>query len=779
MTKRRTAFSRGLLLALATGIAPDIATGQTPGTIEADLRAKSIDTRLQAIDAAATSGRADLDRLLLPLLNDRDWEIQERTATALGKAKCKPALKALIDLSIDGDVVRIRTAAATAAGEIDAAETTAALWKRAKGKTQVAALQAMAIANRKKPPFAEADKLKKLIRDEDRSLREAAALAWLECAADRGDALRTLLAEPFLVVRCAALDAVTEAPRTEDRQVLSAALRGGAQHEVVERRLVRAVAALIIADPTDRASLAESVLGEARDGALPSVRAARVVPMLCRGDKPVFDKKQAVLAVKPPLASDHAPARAAAAKALREIGGEDALAAALAAFPRETDRRALLQIVETVVALRPLTTPEAVTWLTDLVGRGVDEAITERALVLLGRSGIQGAAPTLQAALEHPKWTLGCCAAVSLGKTDDDAAFEPLHRLLQHKDWTRRGAAIVGLMHWNRAAAVEPLIGMLADQHPVVAGAAVAALRTMSLRFEIGADAKAWKNWWAQNKDKHQFVDRAQSIDKLKKYGYAVPDTEIYQGLDVVVFTSRGDHIEQLLERLKIAHRATESGKVSAAGMHPEAIFVSNCTGEITPDDVEPLAWFVRTGGSLFGSCWALTETIARVHPGVVQKATTRDQVLDDVRALPCRAESPLLNGVFPKGVVPIYHLEGAHLIDVLDPDRCEVLIDSPDAAERWGNGNLAAWFFSGHGVLFDSANHFDLQGFDSAPGLKTEKERQAYAVDHMGLSFDRWRTTRTEGYWKQAKNAGKSVPDLSAFRLLTNFVRSKRMAEY
>ena len=382
--------------------------------------------------------------------------------------------------------------------------------------------------------------------------------------------------------------------------------------------------------------------------------------------------------------------------------------------------------------------------------------------------------------MSNSKWTIACCAAVSLGKTDDDAALEPLTKLLQHGQWTHRGAAVVGLMHLTRPAVVEPLIGALADQNPVVAGAAHAALEAISGKFDQPAEAKAWKAWWAQHKDKHQFVDRAQAIDAKKKYGYAVPDIDIYQGLDVIaLLTPRGDHIEQLLTRLKIAHRGTEAGKITACGIHPEAIFVSNCTGEIKDEDVEPLAWFVRTGGSLFGSCWALQETIARIHPGVVQKATTRDQVLDDVRARPCRADSPLLNGVFPPGVVPIYHLEGAHLIDVADPERCEVLIDSPDCAERWGNGNLAAWFFSGHGVLFDSANHFDLQGFDSAPDLKTDKDRQAYAVDHMGLTFDKWRSTRTEAYWKQGPKAGKSVPDLSAFRLLTNFVRSKRMAEY
>jgi hypothetical protein len=268
-------------------------------------------------------------------------------------------------------------------------------------------------------------------------------------------------------------------------------------------------------------------------------------------------------------------------------------------------------------------------------------------------------------------------------------------------------------------------------------------------------------------------------LERAKKYGYAVADAEIYRGLDVVVFKCRGDHIEQLLEKLKISHRATEKGQVLAAGVHPEAIFVSNCTGELGPADLEPLQWFVRTGGSLFGSCWALSETIAKIQPGVVQMAPTPDQVLDNVRALPCRPDSPLLDGVFPPAVVPIYHLEGAHLIQVLDQERCEVLIDSPDAAERHGCGNLAAWFHVGHGVLFDSANHFDLQGLAGTNSLRTDKERQAYAVDHMGLSFADWRATRSEGYWKNPLKAGKSVPDLSAFRLLTNFVRSKRMAEY
>ena len=49
--------------------------------------------------------------------------------------------------------------------------------------------------------------------------------------------------------------------------------------------------------------------------------------------------------------------------------------------------------------------------------------------------------------------------------------------------------------------------------------------------------------------------------------------------------------------------------------------------------------------------------------------------------------------------------LEAASLIQVLDPERVEVLLDSPSAAARHGTGDLAAWFRVGHGTVLDTAN--------------------------------------------------------------------------
>lgn len=773
---------------LVTALLPTVATAQsTPAQLSSALRAKQIGQRLQAIDEIVTSDLVDGERLLTPLLNDKDWEVQEHAAHALGKlgklgkVQSKGSLNKLIMLAMDGNIVRVRRAAAVAVRHINAEEGAKSIFKKAKSKREVDALEALAIVLRAQPKFVGADKIEKLLTAKHPSLREAAARAWFEAAPNRAAAFKKLLGNGHLAIRCQTLEAVMEAPRKEDLKLVVNLFGGGGQHEVVARRIVRALAAVLAASDGDRAALAKTVLVASGASDTTLTRRAALVPLLCLGEKPIFDKKDGVEALRPCLSSEGERPRSAAVKALREIGGEEALAAALKHFNREDSGRVQLQLVETVAALRKPTTPEAVEWLVKIVRSEYDSEVRERAVVRLGKSGVKGASDVLIEATRDRKWTIACCAAVSLGKTDDDKALEPLKRMLAMSDWKLRGAAIIGLMHMSRDGVIDPVMAMLDDEHPVVANAAHEALRTMSRHYEAKKQRKAWLKWWGDNRKTHDFTDREATLNKLDKYGYAVPDTEIYDGLDVVVFTSRGDHIEQLLERLKIQYRTTEKAHVRAAGVHPEAIFVSNCTGELEPEDVEPLAWFVRTGGSLFGSCWALTETIARIHPGVMRKFQTQRDVLDDVRARPCKPDSPLLTGVFPPSVVPIYHLEGAHLIEVLDPDRCEVLIDSPDAAERHGCGNLAAWFFSGHGVMFNSANHFDLQGLGvaGAGALRTPADRQAYAMDHLGMPFVTWRKDRTAGYWKSPTKSTANVPDLSAFRLLTNFVRSKRIGQY
>jgi hypothetical protein len=298
----------------------------------------------------------------------------------------------------------------------------------------------------------------------------------------------------------------------------------------------------------------------------------------------------------------------------------------------------------------------------------------------------------------------------------------------------------------------------------------------LSGREGSGIPKKGWEDWWRENDGKVSLRQRETSQRSYEKYGYLVPDAMIYAGLDVVVIPGRGDHIESVLERLGIIYRTVEAGQLAKQGLHPGAVLIAGCTGEIAGSDVPIVQWYVRCGGSLFTSCWSLTHTTQRSFPGVIVKADTPHEVLDRVSTEPAAPDSNFLNGVFEGGSIPIYSLEGAHLIRVVDSVRAEVLIDSPEAAERHGSGDMAAWFPVGHGTVLDSVNHFELQGLALATDLKKKEELQAYAVNHMGLSMGKLRLVSGEKWWKSRDKASKNVDDMSAFRLLTNFVREKRL---
>lgn len=266
---------------------------------------------------------------------------------------------------------------------------------------------------------------------------------------------------------------------------------------------------------------------------------------------------------------------------------------------------------------------------------------------------------------------------------------------------------------------------------------------------------------------------------KARDEGYARGGYGLYKDIDIVVLDTRkgGDNIEELLERLTIDHRLCEGGEVPSAKLHPFAIFVANCAGEIQGDDANRLEWFVRTGGYMFASCWALTETIGKTFPGIASQHPTGGQVLDVVDAEALPRSGRFLGGVFRKGTRTRYVLEGSHLIRVHDPERFEVLIDSPECAARWGEGNLAGWFTVGHGLVFDSANHFDLQGMKRDVPRKAA-QRKAQAMDRLGYSHEEVRKLEKKGIFKSAGRSTKELEDLSMFRLITNFVRQKRLSE-
>ncbi len=744
------------------------------------LRSKDPLERLAGIEALVENPSADAAKQLARLLGDGDWEVVERAATALGRVGAARDAAALADLAMDGAVRRVRLAAARSAAALDADSTAVGLLRKARGATAPVALEALAIvlpACEKVPALRG---LEALLRERDGRLRAGAARALVLGAREgRAKVLEDFLASEHLMVRAAALEAAGASADPTLLPALRRCLANTAQLDpTLERRARRALLAL--AGALD--APAPEVLGavQALVGATSAAQAARGVRLAREFAIGARDQAAAGLEhLGPALAHGDEGVRAQAAAALASLGGEAALARARELALRDTSARVRRAASLAALALEGPETAAGLAFAIERLGAEKDALAREDLVVALGRRALEGAVPVLIGALDDEDWRVRLAAAVSLGKTRSPEARAPLERLATQRsgEWRMRGASLAGLTQLYRPDAVPAVIGALEDPEPLVRRMAHGWLLAATGQT-FGPEVGAWRTWWEQNGARARLVDLQDVEEQRRRFGYeGVSLAEVYRGLDVRVLESRGDHIQKLLGHLSIPHELTRAGKVRADGPDPRGLFVANCTGELEPADLEPLEFFLHAGGYLFGSCWAVEETIARVAPGYVRRLATRDEVLDRVTAHAAAPESPYVAGVFVEGCVPLYELQGAYLIEVLTPERVEVLVDSPEAAERWGGGELAAWFRVGHGVVLDSVNHFDVQGLELAQGLKKPVDRQAYAVDHMGLSYADLRANRDESFWGNNHRAAQVVHDLSVMRLVTNLVRLRRLA--
>lgn len=777
-------------------------------------RSKDPKEREQAALGLAADTSQKADAALLKLAVDDDVIVQLAAITAMGGRDSKSVKKVLTKSALESPFTRVRRVAAEALAKSSTEEARDAFLKKASGKTARRAAEALfwaeAIAAHERGDAAQdpkeveknLKKLRKMQKSKDSDERVAAASAGVAIAVRAGEPRAELLEESLVQslgdyrgaeIACAVLEAAEAAPDPADLGVFMKILNEEELMTVIERRLERALLATLKVLPEEgrSAAFAEMLGGLKNEGEFRGARLARIAAI--QGSLGLASGERANI-LRMVMQSGNADARAAAAKALATIG-EDGVKLALKELADESvEARVGLQCILVLQQSGELVPEadgekaetkdgkpsEAVQFLIVLAENHSSSLVQEQAAMALGQPGIHRAAVAtlMDLARSGRGIALRNVATVALGHTRAKSAVAPLAEMLKHDDWMMRAAAAEGLLQVSSMDCVAPLLDALEDENAQVIATVERALKMFSNREGIAVDRTTWRDWWEANGKKARFRTREEIKARQELYGYTVSDASIYRGLDVVVVPGLGDHIEKVLEQLGIHFRTVLPGKLEEAGLHPGAILLIGCTGQISPGDVEVVQWYVRTGGALFTSCWSLTYTVVPTSPAVIRKFPSPGEVVDHVFARPTTSalESPYLRGVFEGGVQPYYSLLGAHLIEVVDPERAEVLLDSPYAAARHGTGDLAAYFRVGHGVILDTANHFEEQGFTSAEGLKGAEECQAFAVNHMGLSLEDLRGLQDEKWWKSPSKAAKEIADLSVFRILTNFVREKRI---
>jgi len=199
--------------------------------------------------------------------------------------------------------------------------------------------------------------------------------------------------------------------------------------------------------------------------------------------------------------------------------------------------------------------------------------------------------------------------------------------------------------------------------------------------------------------------------DRLRKQA---PETlellEDIHAADVIVVKGGYDHIEQVMESADTPYTLIEPETMDKAKLRPDQVLFINCPGILNKKGLRKLESFVRSGGFLFTTDWALRNVIEPAFPGYLEynDRPTLDEV---VRIEILDRDDTILQSVLDENDDPQWWLEGSsYPIKILDPERVRVLVQSKELKERHGAAPVFVSFDHGEGQVYHMISHFYLQ---------------------------------------------------------------------
>jgi hypothetical protein len=158
------------------------------------------------------------------------------------------------------------------------------------------------------------------------------------------------------------------------------------------------------------------------------------------------------------------------------------------------------------------------------------------------------------------------------------------------------------------------------------------------------------------------------------------------QGRDIVVVRGSMDHIEEVLAAARIRHTVIEPEQVAAADLNANQVVMVNCPGHMPQAGLQRLEKFVRAGGLLYTTDWALLNVVQKAFPKTIAHTggSTGNHVTP-VRVL--HQHDDLMSNMLLTGAAePQWWLEGgSYPIQILDRQRVEVLAASDQMGKQYG----------------------------------------------------------------------------------------------
>ena len=205
---------------------------------------------------------------------------------------------------------------------------------------------------------------------------------------------------------------------------------------------------------------------------------------------------------------------------------------------------------------------------------------------------------------------------------------------------------------------------------------------------------------------------------------------------EIVVVRGHYDHIERVLGATGVPHLVVAPEQVERLDWSELQVLMISCPGHLPPEALSRVAAWVRGGGYLVTTDWALKHVVEPAFPGTIRHngAQTSDCV---VRVeLQGAADDPLLAGFLEDGREPLWWLEGSsYPVEVLDPARVRVLIRSREVGAQWGAEPVVVTFEEGRGTVLHMLSHLYLQRSDVRGARDAQPAAESLMEPAMGLS--------------------------------------------
>jgi len=206
----------------------------------------------------------------------------------------------------------------------------------------------------------------------------------------------------------------------------------------------------------------------------------------------------------------------------------------------------------------------------------------------------------------------------------------------------------------------------------------------------------------------------------------------------VIEVAGQWDKADKTLTKLQIPFRHVKAREISSELLAGAKVLIVNCPGEVKRDKLQSIQDFVKNGGYLLSTDWALDNMLTQTFPGYVSwnKGVNRKDIYDaDYQAPDAVLAVNTVRSAFWKLD------QSSHLIHIIKPGAVHILVtsrqlagDDPDKA-----GILAVIFPFGRGYVLHMVGHFDnnakiaIGNFlpDSAPAIGISL-RQAIAANFV-----------------------------------------------